>query len=771
MTLTRLLPTGRARGPVIAALVVLATLVYSLILLPGSGSIKGTPMAYMFLGLVHGCLISLAAAGLVLVYRTLRIINFAVTALGAAGAILLFDFIRYTPVPFPIAFVLALAMGGAAGVVFDMVFGRRFFRAPRLVLTVVTIAAAEFLATASTWVRYLPFFPHPSARAPGELNAPVNADLPLRGLEFEVGDFPLKFHFEHVFAIEMAMVALLGLYLFFRYTKAGVAVRAMAENTERASLLGISVGAMSTTVWVAAGILSAASVSMTGMVSSPGVAAGIAPGVLLPALAAAVIGRMRSIPITVMAAIVISVLRQATTTTLNENANLFDLVLFAVVLVGFLVVRERKGRSESGAELSWEASEERRPIPRELSGLAIVRNARVLMAVIGLAALIVFPYTASVGAVTLGAGIALSAITVLSLVVLTGWAGQVSLGQVGFVAVGAVIGGNLTSSAGLPFWVAVPLAAAVTGAVAVLVGLPALRIKGLFLGVATFAFAVAVRSALGNQRYFGGILPEDIERPTLVFIDFQDERSMYFLCIACLVLALVIVGNLRRSRVGRILIAVRENEANLQTFGVNATRAKLLAFAISGALAGFSGAVYAHQLRGIDADVFGSQESIELFVYAVIGGINSPAGALLGSGYGEIVERYFLTNNVLITVAYLAPLVVLYMAPGGIVALFTQVRDALLRIVAQRRGLVVPSLFADVDPEIVANRLIPLAAPVPGSGLAALKGEARFSLGSDLYKGKGERIVDRLAGRKETKEAALISSAARQADEAEAGRS
>lgn len=771
MSITSLLPKGRMRGPSIAVLVALVTLIYTQILLPGTGGAEGTPAAMLFLGLVHGCLISLTAASLVLVYRTLRIINFAQTAIGTAGAVLLFDFVRYTSMPFPIAFALAVALGGLVGVVFDLIFGRRFFRAPRLVLTVVTIAAAEFISSTANSVRYLPFFPRPDARAAGELNAPITKYLPLRGMQFEVGGFPLKFSFEHVFAIEMSLLMLFGLFLFFRFTRAGVAVRAMAENTERASLLGISVGGLSTTVWVAAGLLSAASVSMTGMISGPGFATGIAPGILLPALAAAVIGRLRSIPITVVAAILISVIRQATENSLGQNEQLADIVLFAMVVVGFLVVREKRGRSEAGVELSWDASEERRPIPTELGKLGVVRNTRAILVVVGLAALGVFPYIASVGAVTLGAGIALGAITVLSLVVLTGWAGQVSLGQMGFVAVGAVIGGDLTAKLHIPFWFAVPIAAALTGVVAVLVGLPALRIKGLFLGVATFAFTVAVHSAVSNDRYFGGLMPKDVDRPTLFFLNFQDERSMYFLCVACLVLALVIVNNLRKSRVGRIMIAVRENEANLQTFGVRATRTKLLAFGISGALAGFAGAVYVHQLRGMDADVFGAAQSVEMFVYAVIGGINSPVGALLGSAYGELIRRYFLTNQVLITIAYLMPLVVLYAAPGGIVALITNVRDAFLRIIAQRRGLVVPSLFEDVDPEIVANRLIPLAAPVPGSGLNALAPDARFAMASDLYRGRGERIKDRLAGRKETKEAALISSAARQADEADlAGR-
>jgi branched-chain amino acid transport system permease protein len=767
VTLARILPTGRWRGPLLGLAALALGLVYTQFLLPGTGDSRGTPAAILFLGLVHGLIISLTAAGIVLIYRTLRIINFAQTAIGAAGAALTFEFLRYTPVPFPIAFVLGLALGGLVGLAFDMVFGRRFFRAPRLVLTVVTIAAAQFVASTAIWVRNIPIFPPPNSRAVAEGSAPITPFLPLRGLKFTVGGLPLPFRFEHIFAIEVAVLALLGLVVFFRFTKAGVAVRAMAENTERASLLGISVGGLSSAVWVLAGVLSAASVTLTGMISSPGAASGFAPTVLLPALAAAVIGRMRNLPVTVAAAVVISMLEDATKSSLGQNAALFDIGLFLIIIGGFLVLREGRSRSEAGAELSWEATEERRPVPAELARIPVVRNTRAVIIAIGLIAVIVYPYMVSVGAITLGAGIALNAIAVLSLVVLTGWAGQVSLGQYGFVAIGAVVGGLLTAKTGIPFWFAVPMAAAFTGGVAVLVGLPALRIKGLFLGVTTFGFAVAVRSALGNERYFGGLIPRDVERPTLFFIDFQDERSMYYLCVAALVLSIVIVSNLRRSRVGRVMIAVRENETNLQSFGVRAVRTKLMAFAISGALAGFAGAILTHQLRGLDASVFDAPASVNLFVLAVIGGINAPAGALLGAAYGEIVEKYFLTNEILITVANLLPLIILYAAPGGVISMVTQVRDAALRIVAQRRQLVVPSLFADIDPDVIANRLIPLAAPMAGGGLLALGDAGRFALSSDLYQGRGTRIVDRLAGRKATKEGAAFGSAARQAEQLE----
>src|SRR5262249_47489604 len=160
--------------------------------------------------------------------------------------------------------------------------------------------------------------------------------------------------------------------------------------------------------------------------------------------------------------------------------------------------------------------------------------------------------------------------------------------------------------------------------------------------------------------------------------------------------------NLRRSRFGRLLIALRENEANVQSFGVSAVRLKVTAFAVSGALAGFAGAVLVHQQRGLDAQLFLPQRSLDVFLFTVIGGIGSVAGALLGSAFDNIF-RYFVPANPFLAAATGAlqqggaAIFVLYLAPGGLISIAMKIRDAWLRIIAQRRQIVVPSLFADYD--------------------------------------------------------------------------
>jgi branched-chain amino acid transport system permease protein len=771
----RLLPSNpRARGAVLALGTVLLTLVFTQLVLPGAGGAhggRGAPASMLFQGVVNGSLVALSAVGIVLLYRTQRIINFSQGALGATGYVFLLLMIQYTKAPFIVSFVLAILLSTALGALVGVVM-LRFFNSSRLFLTVVTIIGVPVVTGVLVFVNRLPFFPPADQRSPSDVLTPERLKLllPFAGWKFKVGSFPIYFGFPQVFAIDMAIITLLGVGIFFRFTRTGTAVRALAENPERASLLGIGVGRLSVIIWTITGLLAGVTVCLSGLASSQ-VSRGSGAGyeLLLPIFAAAVLARMRSFPTAIFAAIIISVVQSAWLFRLNNYTELFDAVLFFVIAAGLLVQRKRMGRSEGGAEVSWSATDESRPIPKELSGVSSLRVARWVLIGIAVLFFAIFPFVTSTARIVLASGVFVDAIAVLSIVVLTGWTGQVSLGQYGFVAVGAVVCGSLIQKVGLPFWLAVPVAAAVAGGVAVLVGLPALRIKGLFLLVVTFAFGVAVRSTLFNHRYFGWLLPslaKEIPRPTLFFINFGDNRSMYFLCLAALISAIAVVSNLRRSRIGRVLIALRENETNLQSFGVSAVRMKLTAFAMSGVIAGYSGAVLAVLQRAVNPDRFVSQVSINAFVQAVVGGVSSPIGALLGTTYFTLSNN-FLGGNVIFALIVQAggPAVILFLAPGGLVSLLNSMRDSVLRVIAQRRRIVVPSLFADYDPELLARQLIPLGEPDPLNGLGALPNDRRFALESELYQGRGERIIDKLAPARQAAEAAAIGAAARRAED------
>lgn len=777
--LNNVLPAGsRARSLAIGALALMLSVVVVQFVLPGTpGGGRGTPMAILFVGFVNGCNVAVTAIGIVLVYRSLRVINFAQAALGAAGGRLFFEFMQFTPVPFPIALLLGVLMGALVGVGLDLIFGRKFFNAPRIVLTVVTVAALPFLAFfLAGLVPSLPIFPRTGARSLLETvgGVPSRPFLPFAGWEFSVGGYNTTYGFPEVLNIEILVFVLIGVTCFLRYSRSGVAIRALAENSERASLLGIPVLNLSTMVWAIAGGLSALTVIGIGSLTTPaaGTSSGAAVPILLLPLVAAVIARFQSIPVAVTVSLLLATVANAVTFSYPDQLGVVQFAYFVVLVGTLLIQRRRGGRSEEGSGVAWSAVREVRGIPKELARVGTVRTTRWALIVVGALFVIVYPLVVPSRFQFLGATILLQAIVGVSLVVLTGWAGQISLGQFGFAAVGALVASFLTAEQGWPFWIAVPVATAVSGGFAAIIGLPALRIKGLFLAVVTLAFTITVDVTLFEDRYFGWLIPDGaVRRPTLFFLDFEQDRAMYYLSAFCLALTIVVVLNLRRSRFGRLLIAMRENEANVQSFGVSAVRLKLTAFAVSGAIAGFGGAVFAHQQRGLNGISFNTDNSINAFVFTVLGGIGSVGGALLGSLVQNLIE-YFLPSNDFLRSVLSAfqqgglTLMILFVAPAGLIGLLVSLRDSWLRIIAQRRQIVVPSLFADYDATALERRLIPLADASANSGLAALGPGAHFRLRSEIHGGESTAEQRALRGREE--ERLAIGAAASSFGDAEA---
>ena len=192
---------------------------------------------------------------------------------------------------------------------------------------------------------------------------------------------------------------------------------------------------------------------------------------------------------------------------------------------------------------------------------------------------------------------------------------------------------------------------------------------------------------------------------------------MYYLCVAALFLMVAIVRGLRHSRSGRVLIAVRENARAAQSFGVNATVAKLTAFAVSGFIAAFAGAVFVHHQQQLGISAYTVAQSREAFTMIVIGGLGSVPGAFLGAfiikgiGYFQSVFPSPIRPYLTFFTTGVGLLFVLLVVPGGFSQIFYNMRDRLLRVVADRRDVIVPSLFADMAPGTTPDELAPGAAP------------------------------------------------------------
>ena len=323
------------------------------------------------------------------------------------------------------------------------------------------------------------------------------------------------------------------------------------------------------------------------------------------------------------------------------------------------------------------------------------------------------PYWLGVGDQLKATAAVVFVIITMSVVVLTGWAGQVSLGQMSFAAFGAAVAAYATQHWNLDLSLTVLLAGLVGAVVALIVGLPALRMRGFFLAVTTLAFAMATSAYLLNIQYFSWVPDPNavVIRPHLFGrISLGSQRTYYYVCLVVLALAVLAVRGIRHSRTGRVLLALRENERGAQAFGINVLRAKLTAFAISGFLAAVGGCLLVQLLGGFSPDTYAPDQSFVVFTAAVVGGLGSLLGAGLGSLYLKGAQ-WWLPGAQWQTLASAAGvLLVLMIIPGGLGDLVYRGRDAALRWVAHRRGLIVPSLVAETrQADAVAPEAVPSA--------------------------------------------------------------
>jgi branched-chain amino acid transport system permease protein len=646
------------------------------------------PIGVLVQGLVIGGLTALLAFGIALVYRANRIVNFAGGDLGALPASLSVLLIVGGPtLPYLVAFPIGLATALALGAVIDFLLIRRFFKAPRLVLTVVTIGISLLLGGLSLVLPSLFDIETPPQSFPSPFD-----------MTFSIGR--TVFSGNDVIAMVAVVALIAGLTAFFRYTNIGIAVRATAEGAERASLLGVPVKRIETIVWVMATVLATTAIFLrAGVVGLP-FGQLVGPALLVRALAAAVVGRMERFTTIFIASLALGVLESSIIFS-TGRASIVDPILF-VVIVAALVLQRRGAVARTDERSSWQSAKDVRPIPKELIRVPEVRwgmlglRAALVLLVLGL------PVLLSEAQISLVAVILMSAIVGVSLVILTGWAGQVSLGQVAFYGIGAAVGAHVTTALGWDLSLAIIIAGCAGALAAMVIGIPALRIRGLYLAVITLAFALATSAYLLNPEFLHWLPQDRIPRPVLFNrIALDTETRYYYFVVGALLLTLAAVRGLRNSRTGRVLFAVRENERAAMAYGVNAVSAKLTAFAMSGFIAAAAGAMYVHHQQGLAATSFNVGRSLQVFIEVVVGGLGSPAGAILGVVFIEGIT-YFksifpetIRGFLGLFTSSIGMIVVLLVLPGGLMQGVYTVRDKLLRLVADRRKIMVPSLFAD----------------------------------------------------------------------------
>jgi len=227
--------------------------------------------------------------------------------------------------------------------------------------------------------------------------------------------------------------------------------------------------------------------------------------------------------------------------------------------------------------------------------------------------------------------------------------GQLHFGAHGFIGIGAYASALLVKESGMPFWLAMPVAGGISAVCAVLIGYPALRVKGVYFAIITWGFAEALRFLYMRVKYpFGGIAgvfgisrPESIPIPLIGTIEFTQKLPYYFLVLALVLLTLGILYRLEKSRFGLIFAAIREGDRLAESIGVNIMNYKVLAFAICSGLAGIGGSFYAHYTYFISPNDFNVLLTIHLALYVVIGGLNSFSGPILGTAILLLAGEFF----------------------------------------------------------------------------------------------------------------------------------
>jgi ABC-type branched-subunit amino acid transport system ATPase component/ABC-type branched-subunit amino acid transport system permease subunit len=725
----------RGRNALAAVAAALIVLVVLPALTPGRA-----PLGLMLQGIENGAVNGLLALGLVLTYRANRVINFSYGSMGAlAGSVGLMLYLGQHW-NWYLALVAGVAAGALLGVGTELLLCWRFQRVPRLIVMVATIGLAQV-------------FGGIQALVPGWLGGPSfvgSLTTPLSSLHTFIR--PVLFNGNDLLVFVVVITIPLALGWFLTRTDTGVAVRSLAENPDRARLVGIPWHRISMLVWIIAGALA----GLTVMVNSPsqGVAPSLlaGPTLLLPALVAAVIANMESLPVAFWSATALGVINAVVGFNVTQES-VTDVVLLAFVLLAMLVRRGRSGRGrEEGSQ--WLATGVARPIPPILRRLPEVRLTRGVIALAVAAVVLLVPIFGGPGT-TLEYTIALTfGLLAVSLVVLSGWGGTVSLGQFALAGAGGILAGDLIQKANLDLFQCLVLAGAAGAVLAGLVGLPALRARGEFLAVSTLALAVCTNSFFFNPTNFNSLIPGNFVRPVLFgHLDLVNGRSLYYLCLAVLVTVVLFVVGLRKARAGRVLLAVRDNPEAAAAMAVPTVRTTLGAFMLSGAIAGIAGALYVTTLRSVGQGSFDPSLSLLVFSMAVIGGLGSITGTLIGVTLVEIATYGLPQYQDLIAGAGM--LVVLMVVPGGLGQLLEMGRDVLLRVVARRRGLEVPSIArrASSTPDAadspmpahsaaVASRPSELEQPLLTCvGVEASYGPVQILFGIDLRVQPGEVVA------------------------------
>jgi sulfate-transporting ATPase len=555
-------------------------------------------LTFALLGIGVGAGYAIAAMGLVVVYRGSGVVNFAHVGIAVVSAYVYAKLLD-AGVSEAGAVLAGLGCAGLIGLATHLLIMQRMQHASTLSRVVATLGLLLVLQSGAELVWG------------GEGIELLPSMLP--DDRVEIGGATVSADRLWLAAISLAAGGVL--WAIYRFTRFGHLTTAVAENSRAVASLGRSPEAIAMLNWVIGSALSGAA----GILLAPVVGLSVPQlGLLLiPALAAALVGGFSSFGLAWAGAMAIGIVQSEITRYVSAPG--WAAAVPILLIIGLLLVRGR-GLPQRGT------FQERLPAV----GNGLVRP-RLIVALAGVVAVLVSVLSAEwVDAITISL---ITALICLSITVLTGYAGQLSLAQFALAGIAALIAARSAAVLGLPLAVAGALAVVGTTLVGLVVALPALRVRGVTLGIVTLGIAVVVQQVLlTNPAYTGGIVGTTIESPSLggFSLDATAHPGRYaLLCLVVLVISALLVSNLRRGTMGRHLLAIRGNERAAASLGVDVMRCKLYAFAVSAVLASTAGVLFAFRSPIV---VFGSyipQRSIDVLGSTVIGGLGYIGGGLL----------------------------------------------------------------------------------------------------------------------------------------------
>src|SRR3984957_13281137 len=554
---------------------------------------------FSVLSLGAGGLYALAAIGLVLVYRGSGVINFAQAAMGMAGAYVYYEAHVLHGLPALAALALALAGSAALGAVFHLLVMRRLREASDLVKVVATLALLVVLQGVAA-IRY------------GELPRVVPSMLPTGPVKI----FGASVGADRIWIFILVIVLTTGLWFVYKFTTFGVATTAVAESPRAAAALGVSPTVIAAANWAVGAALGGLAVTLLAPIT--GLGSSNLTCMLIPVLAAAVVGRFSSFPLTTLAGLLIGIAQSLVT--LYVTAPGWGTAVPFIFVTVYLIAR---GRAVAGKDERF----------ARMPALGTGKLAPGLIAVGAGAALVCIWWAFPLTWVTALQVELVVVIVLLSFVVVTGLAGQVSLAQMGFAGVGALIASWLAAGQGWPFELALLAGVLAAVPVGVVIGLAGIRTRGVSLAIVTLGLAVSLEAVVfDNPQYTGGIT--GWQETNLTFFGISVSPSAYPARYATLSLIVVVlvglaVANLRRGRAGRRLIAVRTNERAAASLGVSVPYSKLYAFAVGAGIAGVAGSLLAFQYHNVSYTGYDPLSSVNSVVQLVIGGLGFIGGAFI----------------------------------------------------------------------------------------------------------------------------------------------